>query len=51
MQAVYSNTVRKPIDYLQTTLLKNISELCEDALYNALMLKWKPKAVDFCHIW
>lgn len=41
MQVVYSNTVSKPLDYLQTTLLKNFSELCEDALYSALMLKGK----------
>lgn len=51
MQTLYSNTGSKPLDYLQTTLLKNVRELCEDALYSALMLKQKPKAVDFCHIW
>lgn len=51
MQALYFNIVSKPLDYLQTTLLKNVSELSEDALSSALMLKGKSKAVGFGHIW
>lgn len=38
MQALCFNIISKPLDYVQTTLLKSISELSEDALSSALML-------------
>lgn len=47
MQALYSNIISKPLDYLQTTLLKNVSELSEDAFSSAFMPKGKSKAVGF----